>query len=50
MSDIKDVNFKDENLFDHCIVKPEGVKDTNGETWNFPRDWDGGLRSAVSQT
>jgi hypothetical protein len=33
MSESHDVNFKDEPLFDHCIIKPEGVKDTNGETW-----------------
>lgn len=40
MSDIIDVNFKDEPEI-HQAKAPEGVKDTNGETWRCGQDWDG---------
>jgi hypothetical protein len=33
MEEIFDVNFQDEPLFDPCVIRPEGVRDTNGETW-----------------
>ena len=40
MSDIIDVNFKDEPEI-HEAKAPAGVKDTNGETEHCCQDWDG---------
>lgn len=40
MSDIIDVNFKDEPEI-HQAKAPASVKDTNGETWHCCQDWDG---------